>query len=74
MKTTLNIKGTHCHACKALIEDVCQDDKSVSSCTVDFTTGKTEIEHNDDFDLEVLKKEIESVGAYTVELEDHHDN
>ena len=67
MKTILTIKGTHCASCKALIEDVCQDDTSVSSCIVDFKTGRTEIEHSAEFKLDVLKKEIESVGSYKVE-------
>ena len=69
MKTILTIKGTHCTACKALIEDVCKDDNSVSSCTVDFKTGRTVIEHNAEFNLDALRREIESVGAYRVELE-----
>ena len=68
MKTTLTIKGTHCAACKALIEDVCKDDKNISSCTVDFKTGKTEIEHNDEFNLDQLKKEVEGLGNYKVLL------
>ncbi len=68
MKTTIHIRGTHCKACKALIEDVCRDDKNVSSCTVDFKTGKTEIEHNESLDWNILKKEIENVGDYNVEL------
>ena len=66
MKTTLTIKGTHCKACKMLIEDVCKDHKEVSTCTVNFETGKTEIEHNDSLDLESLKKEIKSVGNYKI--------
>ena len=68
MKTIVTIKGTHCGSCKALIEDVCKDDKNVSSCTVDFMTGRTEIEHNAVFNLDTLKKEIESVGEYKVEI------
>lgn len=66
MKTVLTIKGTHCKACKMLIEDVCKDHKEVSSCTVDFTTGTTEIEHNESLDIETLKEEIESLGNYKV--------
>lgn len=64
MKTTITIKGTHCASCKALIEDVCKDDKNISSCSVDFKTGKTEIEHNDEFSLDHLKKEVEGLGNY----------
>ncbi len=70
MKTNLTIKGTHCNACKMLIEDVCKDHKEVLSCTVDFTTGKTEIEHNEALDLETLKKEIENLGDYKIEKEE----
>ncbi len=68
MKTTFVIKGTHCHSCKSLIEDVCKDIGGVKSCTVDFKTGKAVIEHVNDFDFKNLKKEIESLGKYTVNL------
>ncbi len=68
MKTILTINGTHCRACKMLIEDVCKDNKDVASCDVNFETGRTEIEHTDTLDTEALKKEIESLGNYKVEL------
>ena len=68
MKTTLRIKGTHCPSCKALIEDVCEDSKGVKSCNVDYKSGKTEIEHDNSFDFESFKKEIESLGNYKVEI------
>ena len=68
MKTTITIKGTHCNACKALIEDVAKDMKGVTSCTVDFTTGKTEIEHDEQFHLQDFKKEVEELGNYQVGL------
>ena len=71
MKTILTIKGTHCKACKMLIEDVCKDNKEVSSCVVDFDTGRTEIVHNGLLDLASLTKEIEDVGEYKVELVSH---
>lgn len=68
MKTTLTIKGTHCNACKALIEDVCSEIGGIHSFNVDFSTGKTEIEHDENVDWEKLKKEIESLGEYRVEV------
>ncbi len=71
MKTILTIKGTHCRACKLLIEDVCKDNKDVTSCDVNFETGRTEIEHTDGLDIESLKKELEGLGAYKVELTSH---
>ena len=71
MKTVFTVKGTHCKACKMLIEDVCKDNKDVATCDVNFETGRTEIEHTDGLDIERLKKEIESVGDYKVELSPH---
>lgn len=68
MKTTLTIKGTHCNSCKAVIEDVCTEMDGITSCTVDFKTGKTVIEHEKNINWNTLKKEIESVGTYKVIL------
>ena len=67
-KTTVIIQGTHCNACKLLIEDVCSEIKGVKSCTVNFQTGETIIEHDETLDWQVFKKEIENLGKYTIEL------
>ena len=67
MKTTLTIKGTHCNSCKALIEDVCKETPSINSCNVDFKTGVTEIEHEENIDWQKFKKEVESLGEYKIE-------
>jgi len=67
-KTTLIIKGTHCQACKALIEEVVMENTCVSACEVDFVTGKTVIVHEDCLDWQALKKEIESLGEYQVQI------
>ena len=68
MQTTIIVKGTHCNACKSLIEDVCKDIKSVKSCTVNFQTGETVIEHGENIDWQTLKKEIENFEQYKVQL------
>lgn len=68
MKTTITIKGTHCNSCKALIEDVCAEVPSIKSCTVDFKTGITEIEYEENVDWQKFKTEVESLGAYKVEI------
>lgn len=68
MKTTITVKGTHCQSCKLLIEEVCSELSGVKSCAVDFKTGKTVIEHDEKLDLKKLKKEIESVGEYKVQI------
>ena len=68
MKTTITIKGTHCAACKALIEDVGKDIPGVAACTVDFKTGETVIAYGRMLDWGKLKAEIEQLGAYAVNL------
>ena len=66
MKTTITIKGTHCNACKALIEDVAKDVQGIQSCTVDFATGKTEIEYESEEALKNFAKEVNELGNYHI--------
>ncbi|MDP3733920.1 MAG: heavy metal-associated domain-containing protein [Nanoarchaeota archaeon] len=66
MKLILTIKGTHCNSCKLLIEEACAEIAGVQSCTVDFKTGKTVIEHDGKLDIKKLQKEIEGLGKYKV--------
>lgn len=66
MQTIITIQGTHCNACKLLIEDVCKEIAGVKSCAVDFQTGKTKIEHEKNLNWEALKKEINSLGKYKI--------
>lgn len=64
MKTTITIQGTHCNACKVLIEDVCTDIQGVKSCAVNFQTGETAVEYEENLDWQAFKKEIEGLGKY----------
>jgi copper chaperone CopZ len=66
MQTTITITGTHCKACKMLIEDVCKEVPGVKSCNVDFETGKTEIGHDENLNWDILQKEIENLGEYKI--------
>ena len=68
MKKTIIIKGTHCPACKTLIEDVSTEIKGMISCNVDYKTGKVEIEHDKSFNVGDFKKKIEELGDYKVVL------
>ncbi len=68
MKTTITIGGTHCPSCKALLEDVCRDFPEIQSCSVDYHSGQTVIEHDEHLDWQRLKEEIERAGSYSVEL------
>ncbi len=65
--TTITIKGTHCNSCKLLIEDVCKEIKGAQSCTVNFETGETVIEHDENFDWGAFEKELESFGEYIIQ-------
>lgn len=67
-ETTVTIAGTHCASCKILIEEVAKEYPCVENAAVDFQTGKTVIEHKDCLDWQALKKEIESLGGYQVQL------
>lgn len=67
LTTTLIIKGTHCNACKMLIEDVCKDIPGVQICTVNFQTGETVVEHDKNIDWERFRKEVEELGEYKIE-------
>lgn len=67
-KTTIRVKGTHCTACKKLIEDVLTEVPGVIASTVDFETGETSIEHNDTISWDEVKRAIEDLGDYTVHL------
>lgn len=67
-KTTINIKGIHCKACKALIEDVCSEIPGIHSSKVNYETGETIIEHDGNLNFENLKNEIQSLGNYRVEI------
>lgn len=64
MQTIITIKGTHCNACKTLIEDVAKDIKGVQSCNVNFQTGETVVDHDENIDWQEVKKEIEDLGEY----------
>lgn len=64
MKTTITIQGTHCASCKALIEDVCKEIPGIISCDVDFKTGATSIEHEENFDWKILENELGQLGKY----------
>lgn len=66
MTTSIVIKGTHCNACKLLIEDICSEIKGVISCSVNFITGETVIEHDKNFNFELFKKEVEGLGQYKI--------
>ncbi len=67
MKTAFHVTGTHCPSCKALIEDICNEQDGVRSCTADYKTGRVIVEHEGKLDKAAIKKEIESLGNYKVQ-------
>lgn len=64
MKTIVTIQGTHCTSCKTLIEDVCKEISGITSCNVDFKTGSTVIEHEENFDWKIFENELAQLGKY----------
>ncbi len=67
--TILNIEGTHCESCKVLLEEVCREVAGVRSCTVDFRTGRTEVEHDGTLDEAKLRQAVAGLGdQYRVQL------
>ena len=69
VKTVLTIEGTHCEACKALLEEMCREVKGVASCTVDFRTGRTEVEHDGTVDWAIFQRAVSDLGnQYRVKL------
>ncbi len=67
MQTRVTIKGMHCPSCKALIEDVCSEIPGIISCSVNYESGETIIDHNEMVDWENFIKEIKNLGDYSVE-------
>lgn len=68
MQTTMYIKGTHCASCKAVLEDVLADIAGITSSAVNYETGETIIEHIEGLDWNMVKKEVESLGQYTIDI------
>jgi copper chaperone CopZ len=62
MITTVNIPGIHCEGCKRLIEDVSNDAVGVTSVTADLATKQVTVEHDDSFNFEKWKEEIEGLN------------
>lgn len=62
MKTTVSIPGIHCEGCKRLIEDVSNDSPNITSATADLETKQVTLEHDDSFNFEKWKEEIESLN------------
>lgn len=56
----------HCESCNTLIEEVCLELSGVKRCTANFKTGIASLEHEQIFDAEELREEIQSLGPYQV--------
>lgn len=57
----VNISGTHCQACKKLIERKISTITGVNSVDVDFETGKTIISANRNIEKMEIKKVLEGM-------------
>ena len=61
MQTTVSIPGIHCASCAALIKDISSEFASIKSVDVDVDTKKVTLDHEEGFDFQQWKKEIESL-------------
>ncbi|MSR67829.1 heavy-metal-associated domain-containing protein [Candidatus Peribacteria bacterium] len=61
MITTISIPGMHCASCAALIKDVSSEFPAIKTISVDIDSKKVTIEHDESFDIQQWKKEIESL-------------
>lgn len=51
----------HCASCAALIKDVSSEFPAIKTISVDIDSKKVTIEHDESFDIQQWKKEIESL-------------
>lgn len=58
----------HCASCKAVIEDVAKETKGVTGCVVDIVKGTAAVAFEGTVDWNALKKEIEGLGQYKVQI------
>ena len=67
MQTIVSIPGIHCEGCSKLIVDVSNDVPGVTSVKVDLKSKHVTIDHENGFNFQDWKKEIESLNPdYTV--------
>lgn len=61
MKTSFSIPGIHCNGCAELITDVSGDVPGVIATRVHLDTKEVVVEHDEDFNAQEWKKEIEAL-------------
>jgi copper chaperone CopZ len=61
MQTTVSIPGIHCASCSALIKDVSSEFPSVKSINIDLASKNVTLDHDDSFDIQKWKEEIEAL-------------
>ncbi len=59
--TIVSIPGIHCASCAALIKDVSGEFPTIKSIEVDIDTKKVAIDHDESFDMQKWKQEIEAL-------------
>lgn len=69
-KKLFTVTGMTCHSCKKMIEMTAEDFPQIKKCDVDFRTGKGTMEYENGFDPEQFRKEINSLGQYSLQFND----
>lgn len=67
MQTVITIPGIHCPSCATLIKDISSEFPAITSVKVDLESKNVTLEHDEAFEKDAWKKEIEELGdAYKV--------
>lgn len=61
MQSVYTIPGMHCESCKSLITEVTLESPGVTSASVDLESKTVTIEHDETFDRDAWKREIEAL-------------
>jgi len=69
-KKLFTVTGMTCHSCKKMIEMIAGDFSQIKKCDVDFKTGQGMVEYDDGFDPAQFKKEVDTVGNYSLQFND----
>lgn len=66
MKTTLNVQGMTCAHCEAAVKGALEGLKGVTQVDVHLTSGKVDVTHESEVDVQALRDAVEDQG-YDVE-------
>ncbi|HEY4600496.1 MAG TPA: cation transporter [Cerasibacillus sp.] len=67
MKTTLKVQGMTCGHCEAAVKGALENISGVSHVDVHLTSGKVDVTHESEVDVQALRDAVENQGYDIVE-------